>query len=171
MERATYREVSRPGTLVKLMLEKPQENVRFLYPILSLNFVLSTHFMTDLTSEEVREKRRKERQQFKIDRARALAEAAAEKEAAFVEGRQASVVAIPSGATWKPQTSAGASLPTSMPEQDTPEAEDIEEDLVEDVEHLQLTIQEAFFLLWNLDCLTVLDPTTVCNLPSNVTSC
>lgn len=137
----------------------------------SSNFVLSPLCMKDLTSEEVREKRRKERQQFKIDRARALAEAAAEKEAAFAEGRQASVVAIPSGATWKPQTSAETSLPTSIPEQNTPKTEDIEEDLVEDVEHLQLTTQEAFFLLWNLDCLTILDPTTVSNLPSNALSC
>ena len=38
--------------------------------------------ITDLTSEEIREKRRTERQQFKLDRAKALAEAAAEKEAA-----------------------------------------------------------------------------------------
>ncbi|KIP08789.1 hypothetical protein PHLGIDRAFT_360380 [Phlebiopsis gigantea 11061_1 CR5-6] len=113
-----------------------------------------------LTSEEIREKRRKERQQFKLDRSKALAEAAAEKEAAFAEGREASTVAIPSGATWKPQPAEGLSLPSVHPEQGIPEEDPIEEDPVEEVEHLQLTLQEAFFLLWNLDCLTVLDSVT-----------
>ena len=117
--------------------------------------------ITDLTSEEIREKRRTERQQFKLDRAKALAEAAAEKEAAFAEGREASTIAIPSGATWKPQPAAGPSLPSAPSEQDALEEEPIEEEPIEDVEHLQLTLQEAFFLLWNLDCLTVLDSVTV----------
>lgn len=120
----------------------------------------------DLTSEEIREKRRKERQQFKIDRARALAEAAAEAEAAFAEGRQANVIAIPSGATWKPHTSSESTLPsaTSLPEipdEELEEEEPKEEEPIVDVEHLQLTLQEAFFLIWNLDCLTILDPATV----------
>ena len=38
-----------------------------------------------------------------------------------------------------------------------------------DIEHLQLTLQEAFFLLWNLDCLTVLDPQTVSRSPNILT--
>lgn len=114
-----------------------------------------------LTSEEIREKRRKERQQFKMDRARAQAEAAAEAEAAFAEGREASTVHIPSGATWKPQASVGAevsSLPEDSPDDGVEALE--EEEPLEDVEHLQLTLQEAFFLIWTMDCLTVLDPVT-----------
>ncbi|KAF7370840.1 tRNA-splicing endonuclease subunit Sen2 [Mycena sanguinolenta] len=101
-----------------------------------------------LTSEEMTSKRRAERKQFKIDRARAIAAVAAEAEAAFAnEGRvivpALSGPSIPSAATWKP-----APRPTEPP--DTPE----------DLEHLQLTLPEAFFLMWNLNCLTVEDPLT-----------
>lgn len=45
----------------------------------------------------------------------------------------------------------------------TPAEETVEEKVeveVEDMEHLQLTLQEAFFLAWGLDCLSVLDPRT-----------
>ena len=70
-----------------------------------------------MTSEEVREKRRAERKQFKLDRAAAIAKAAAEAEAAFVEGREAAPAFIPSGATWKPQQSSEVwSLPPQPPE-------------------------------------------------------
>ncbi|KAH8071802.1 hypothetical protein BXZ70DRAFT_903016 [Cristinia sonorae] len=113
-----------------------------------------------LTSEEIREKRRNERKQFKLDRARALAEAAAEAEAAFLEGREAALPAIPSGATWKPsQAPQGENPLASAPGEDDAEEEEELEPL-EDAEHLQLTLQEAFFLAWGLDCLTILDPTT-----------
>ncbi|KAJ3550568.1 hypothetical protein NM688_g5044 [Phlebia brevispora] len=113
-----------------------------------------------LTAEEVRERRRAERKQFKLDRARALAQAAAEAEAAFEEGRQAPVIAIPSGATWKPQSQAPTAEVTAS--EVTPEDEtDIQEEQpLEDVEHLQLTLPEAFFLIWTMDCLTVLDHAT-----------
>ena len=118
-----------------------------------------------MTSEEIREKRRIERKQFKLDRAKALADAAAEADAAFREGREAALPAIPSGATWKPQTAEEAATgPLSLDdvheeEQDKSVLED--EEPLEDVEHLQLTLQEAFFLCWGLDCLTILDPSTV----------
>ncbi|KAH9939139.1 hypothetical protein B0H21DRAFT_698568 [Amylocystis lapponica] len=114
-----------------------------------------------MTSEEVREKRRAERKQFKLDRADAIAKAAAEAEAAFAAGRQAeSTVAIPSGATWKPHTSATDTLSADPPSPSPgPDADD-EPDPVPEIEHLQLTLQEAFFLAWCLDCLTVLDPGT-----------
>ena len=123
-----------------------------------------------LTSEEIREKRRAERKQFKLDRARAMAQAAEEAENAFREGRQANVVAIPSGATWRPQQPP-QEIPQAEQVQDQapePEEEDDEDDVpldeepLEDVEHLQLTFQEAFFLVWNLDCLTLWDPKNVC---------
>ncbi|OSD02963.1 hypothetical protein PYCCODRAFT_1389051 [Trametes coccinea BRFM310] len=116
-----------------------------------------------MTSEEIREKRRAERRQFKLDRAAAIARAAAEAEAAFAEGREAAPVAIPSGATWKPPSSGDSALPAMPPPEDEDsesEGEIEEEQPLENVEHLQLTLQEAWFLLWNLDCLTVLDPHT-----------
>jgi tRNA-splicing endonuclease subunit Sen2 len=132
--------------------------------ILILNH--STIFL-ELTSEEVTARRRAERKQFKLDRARAIAAVAEEAEAIFAtEGRviqpALSGPAIPSAATWKP--SAHSVVEDSVPE--TPQEDghlDDEEPLV-DMEHLQLTLQEAFFLLWNLDCLTVLDPNSVCFL-------
>ncbi|CAL1714972.1 unnamed protein product [Somion occarium] len=116
-----------------------------------------------MTSEEIREKRRQERKQFKLDRAKALADAAAEADAAFREGREAALPAIPSGATWKPQPSIPDAIPETLPldeaeDQDASVLEDVEP--LEDVEHLQLTIQEAFFLSWGLDCLTILEPST-----------
>lgn len=119
-----------------------------------------TLYQTDMTAEEIREKRRVERKQFKIDRAAAIAQAAAEAEAAFAEGREAkSSVVIPSGATWKPQQPAADESARSSPVPDEPV--EFDESTVPELEHLQLTLQEAFFLAWNLDCLTILDPTTV----------
>ena len=128
--------------------------------------LILSHSITflELTSEEVTARRRAERKQFKLDRARAIAAVAEEAEVIFAtEGRviqpALSGPAIPSAATWKP--SAQPVVEDSMPE--TPQEDrdlDDEEPLV-DVEHLQLTLQEAFFLLWNLDCLTVLDPDSV----------
>lgn len=115
-----------------------------------------------LTSEEIREKRRAERKQFKLDRAKALADAAAEAEAAFTEGREAVAPIIPSGATWKPQVIPAANqedVPSSTVEVDEALPEPEEE--LEDVEHLQLTMAEAFFLCWALDCLTILDSITL----------
>ncbi|KAG6813835.1 hypothetical protein H0H92_006779 [Tricholoma furcatifolium] len=115
-----------------------------------------------MTSEEITAKRRAERRQFKLDRAAAIAAAAAEAEAIFeTEGRAIKTAlsgpGIPSAATWKPSSSL-----TETPET-AEEPEDVEptdlEPLV-DVEHLQLTLQEAIFLAWGLDCLTVIDPQT-----------
>lgn len=122
-----------------------------------------------MTSEEVTAKRRAERKQFKLDRAKAMAAAAAEAEAAFQQGRIVSTVyapdgtrMIPSAATWKPKDD-----DTQPDEEDEDlervEADDGEDDqeAIENVEHLQLTLQEAFFLLWNLDCLSILNPDDV----------
>ena len=114
-----------------------------------------------MTAEEIREKRRAERKQFKLDRAAAIAQAAAEAEAAFAEGREArSSVIIPSGATWKPQQPITDDSARSSPVPDEGPVE-FDESSVPELEHLQLTLQEAFFLAWNLDCLTILDQTTV----------
>lgn len=116
-----------------------------------------------MTAEEVREKRRAERKQFKMDRAAAIAKAAAEAEAAFAEGREAAPAVIPSGATWKPQGSNQTADLLEEPPEGGGDDDGADEGLepLEDVEHLQLTLQEAFFLIWNLGCLIVLDPHTV----------
>lgn len=117
-----------------------------------------------MTSEELTAKRRAERRQFKLDRARAIAAVAEEAELIFAtEGRVIKPVlsgpAIPSAATWRP-------TPQPIPEPHvtpaTDEGDPVDEEPLENIEHLQLTLQEAFFLLWNLDCLSVLDPYTVC---------
>ncbi|KAK7056195.1 tRNA splicing endonuclease subunit sen2 [Paramarasmius palmivorus] len=119
-----------------------------------------------LTSEELREKRRIERKQFKLDRARAIAAVAAEAEAIFeTEGRVVvpalSGPEIPSGATWKPTRDLFAPQ-VDVVVQGAGDNGDEEEEEEEDMEHLQLTLQEAFFLSWGLGCLCVLDPETVC---------
>ena len=124
-----------------------------------------TSIALELTSEEITAKRRAERKQFKLDRARAIAAVAEEAETIFAtEGRviqpALSGPAIPSAATWRPS-------PQPIPEDDTPPTPEEEpltlddEEPPEDIEHLQLTLQEAFFLSWNLDCLTVFDPHSV----------
>ncbi|OJA19235.1 hypothetical protein AZE42_08643 [Rhizopogon vesiculosus] len=118
-----------------------------------------------LTSEEITAKRRAERKQFKLDRAKAMAAAAAEAEVAFKE--EGRVIApgiapdgtriIPSAATWKPTS---ISVPSEESPPDTPDELQEEIEPIQDLEHLQLSLQEAFFLVWALDCLTVLHPET-----------
>ena len=69
-----------------------------------------------MTAEEVREKRRHERKQLKIDRAKAIADAALEAEKAFEatgEVLDESNFVIPSAATWKP-TSTSEAGPSSL---------------------------------------------------------
>ncbi|KAF8449073.1 hypothetical protein L210DRAFT_3388380 [Boletus edulis BED1] len=116
-----------------------------------------------MTSEEVTAKRRAERKQFKLDRAKAMAAAAAEAEVAFQQGHVVSTIyaadgtrMIPSAATWKPNDE------VTQPEQDVSRVEEDDgeddEEPIENVEHLQLTLQEAFFLSWNLDCLSISNP-------------
>jgi tRNA-splicing endonuclease subunit Sen2 len=116
-----------------------------------------------LTPEEITAKRRAERKQFKLDRAKAIAAAAAEAETVFNE--QGRVIApgiapdgtriIPSAATWKP---ASASIPSEQSPLGATRDEDEEFEPIPNLEHLQLSLQEAFFLVWALDCLTILHP-------------
>ena len=111
-------------------------------------------------------KRRAERKQFKLDRARAIAAAAAEAEAAFAEGRiipaEEAKTSIPSAATWKPSNSTRNITP---PPSDRLEETDLSAEALEDMEHMQLTLPEAFFLSWALDCLTIFHPKTVRAIP------
>ncbi|KAF8492499.1 hypothetical protein JB92DRAFT_3002755 [Gautieria morchelliformis] len=132
-----------------------------------------------LTAEEITAKRRAERQQFKLDRAHAFAASVAEAEAAFAAG-DTSVKVAPltrdavanfaarssdRSETNSPDLSklnpAGAIQTTTAGSAYDVVGEDLTEEAIpENLEHLQLTLQEAFFLLWCLDCLRVLDMNT-----------
>ncbi|CAE6482159.1 unnamed protein product [Rhizoctonia solani] len=119
-------------------------------------------------SELITAKRREERKIFKATRAAYLAQATAEAEAAFAADSSADIV-IPTigSASQAVRTAAKETRPTpDIPQQDEPaplaattEA-DMENDFVppEDMEHLQLTLQEAYFLSHYLGCLRILDP-------------
>ena len=119
----------------------------------------SGRFRLEMTSEEVTARRRAERKQFKFERAQAIAAAAAEAEAAFAEGRVISIeetkTSIPSAATWKASLSIRNAA--SLPE----EGADLDAEPPEDMEHMQLTLPEAFFLNWALDCLSIYHPKSV----------
>jgi tRNA-splicing endonuclease subunit Sen2 len=123
-----------------------------------------------MTAEQVREKRRAERAQFKLDRAQAIANVAAEAEKIFQkEGRVLTVednrALIPSAATWKPTAATSSTLtPAGYAEPQPVSAlatQEGDEEPLEDLEHLQLTLPEAWFLIWTMDCLIVLHPDTV----------
>lgn len=115
-----------------------------------------------MTAEEVTAKRRAERRQFKLDRARAMAEAAEEAEKVFAASgvvlAEPSVV-IPSAATWKPVKPDANQ--TVNPLEPRPEEEEISDEELRDAEHLQLTLPEAFFLVWAMDCVKLTDPVNV----------
>jgi tRNA-splicing endonuclease subunit Sen2 len=136
-----------------------------------------------LTAEEITAKRRAERQQFKLDRAQAFAASVAEAEAAFAAGdtsvkiapltREAVANFAARSATDHSEYDSGPDssrrdLAENVRSEETDTASKVakeeaapDEDVPENLEHLQLTLQEAFFLLWSLDCLRVLDTNTV----------
>ena len=99
-----------------------------------------------------------------MDRANAIVAAAAEAEEAFRAGKTVpSSIVIPSGATWKPTNEASEKELSTLSNSNNKLAENWNGELddIVDVEHLQLTPQEAFFLIWCLDCLSVANPHTV----------
>lgn len=132
-----------------------------------------------LTAEELTARRREERKIFKLERAQAIQSAAADAEATFIsEGRPRTpppenisttvrtnlatrqVLAQPS--EWSPADSA------PLAEMEATDSVMIEKislpdgmDPPENMEHFQLTLQEALFLSWGLDCLLILEPITV----------
>ncbi|KAJ1306766.1 hypothetical protein OPQ81_007752 [Rhizoctonia solani] len=119
-------------------------------------------------SELITAKRREERKIFKATRAAYLAQATAEAEAAFAADSSADIV-IPTIGSASQAVRAAAKESQSEPE--TPQRNEpallhatteatVEEDFVppEDMEHLQLTLQEAYFLSHYLGCLRILDP-------------
>ena len=101
-----------------------------------------------------------------------MAAVAAQAEAAFaadgsVIDPEARKAQVPSAATWKPSqpsilTSRGAPAEVAEAEvKDDDLGTEEDDEPVEEMEHLQLTLQEAFFLAWALDCLSVINPRTV----------
>jgi len=160
--KATSHAASQVGWRGSLILERPLLGGVSLTTSVG-GYVCSWKLYLDITSEEVTAKRRAERKQFKLDRAQAIAAAAAEAEAAFAEGRIISAdetgVLIPSAATWKPSDlTRSIASPASESLQ---EVTDLSLEPLEDMEHMQLTLAEAFFLTWALDCLTICHPETV----------
>lgn len=120
-------------------------------------------------SELITAKRREERKIFKATRAAYLAQATAEAEAAFAAGSTADIVIPTIGSASQAVREAAAREAQSTPQiphENDPappvvvEEAAPEEDIVipEDMEHLQLTLQEAYFLCLSLGCLRVLDP-------------
>ena len=116
------------------------------------------------TAEEVTAFRREQRKQFKNERAQALATAASEAEVFFQE-KGIPATPLPEGSL-VPKPNYELPLPsklrTSGQEEDSVDMSNL---LVDDMEHLQLTLPEAFFLTWTLGCLDILDPQSAGNQP------
>lgn len=121
-------------------------------------------------------KRRAERKQFKQDRADAISAAQAEAEAVYdatgvLPPILSELAFIPSHSRpTRPNQASTTLSPHPPPEPSLPAPPiqpalgvTVEEDgsEFEQMEHLQLTLQEAFFLSWSLGCLRILDPETV----------
>ena len=121
--------------------------------------------------------RRAERQHFKSERERAINEAAAKAEEVFrTEGKLPEIPAehisttVRAKIAMQKQKRDVAVVGEEEEEEEESNAllsdlgttsNDTTEVVVEDMEHLQLTLQEAFFLSWALDCLEILQPSTV----------
>lgn len=138
-----------------------------------------------MAAEEIRELRRKERKQFKIDRAQAMLDAAVAAEAVLTSGQSpgpgdASTSSHPQlapGTKLTPQTflvrperpntrgppspAVAAAAKKALEAAKDAEEEDFDESSVVEREHLQLSFEEAWFLSWGIGVLRVLDPATV----------
>lgn len=159
--------VSQVGSIAKFIKGKWREKAVSVHNSVYC-LLTSLNYFPGMTAEEITAKRRELRNQFKLDRARAIAQAAEEAEAAFAERGEIvteTSVVIPSGATWKPSSIPKDQDPgessSTLPNVTEPSNVEPEEEEIKDIEHLQLTLQEAFFLIWTMDCLTVLDSESV----------
>jgi len=123
-----------------------------------------------LTAEEITALRRAEREHFKSERERAINEAAAKAEEVFrAEGKLPEAPAEHISTAVRTKIAAerrNATVVEKGSDGEPPQSErpssvkdtDVE---VEDMEHLQLTLEEAFFLSWALGCLEILHSSTV----------
>jgi len=113
-------------------------------------------------AELITAQRRNARQQFKQDRARAIIEANEKAEAAFVAGEKADAsdfLIAPKRPSEK--VSIAPSAPGTQDHEENPPVE-------ENLEHLQLTFQEAFFLSWSLSCLSIFEGDNASPLPKEL---
>ena len=122
--------------------------------------VVSLTKNTELTAEEITARRRAIRKQFKQERAEAVAAAEAEAEASFAVNPETAPVittVIPSSQTAdlrrRLQDTISAETQQPLPEL-------TEEEMPDNQEHLQLSLQEAFFLAWTVHCLRIHDSDT-----------
>ncbi|PVG03155.1 hypothetical protein CPB86DRAFT_749246 [Serendipita vermifera] len=114
----------------------------------------------ELTAEELTAKRREVRRRFKHQRAEAMAAAEAEAETAFAHNPESLPVVttvIPSTQTAKLNQQLQQLLVKGEGE---PLPELAEDEVPENLEHLQLSPQEAFFLAWTVGCLHIFDEAT-----------
>lgn len=118
------------------------------------SFQLGSSKKLDKAAERITAQRRNARKQFKQDRARAISEANEQAEAAFAAGQEADSATF-LNAPQRPSEKITFANDSGL---------DVEEEdsLVEDIEHLQLTLQEAFFLCWSLRCLSIFERDAVC---------
>ncbi|KAG8806176.1 tRNA splicing endonuclease subunit sen2, partial [Serendipita sp. 399] len=108
----------------------------------------------ELTAEEITAKRREIRKQFKQERANAIAAAEAEAELSFAANPEANPVVttvIPSAQTAGLQKKLHETINAHGSSNPLPEL--TEDEIPENMEHLQLSLQEAFFLAWAVGCL------------------
>jgi len=109
-----------------------------------------------LTAEEITDRRRKERREFKQERARAEAERIQKQlveEGKLVRSARAADDDKSSGDNQSVKSVHFVIEPKPDPERVLPPVID-----VEDLEHLQLTLEEAFFLSYGLGVLEITDP-------------
>jgi tRNA-splicing endonuclease subunit Sen2 len=118
---------------------------------------LLVNFIKELTAEELTAKRREVRRQFKHQRAEAMAAAEAEAETAFAQNPNSMPVVttiIPSTQTAK----LNQQLQQLLAKDENESLPELAEDEIPDnLEHLQLSLQEAFFLAWTVRCLHLYD--------------
>lgn len=116
----------------------------------------------DLTAEELTERRRRERREFKAERARAEKERIAKQlqEEGKLEGPLGIEIPGTQGETRAATSVHFAPSPTEPEEVVRIEPVLSKED-VENLEHLQLTLEEAFFLVFGLGVLKIVGPDQV----------
>ncbi|KAF8541592.1 hypothetical protein BDD12DRAFT_916596 [Trichophaea hybrida] len=107
-----------------------------------------------LTAEEITERRRRERKEFKLERARA------EKEKVQNQLAQEGKLDLPEASSSQEAASENKSVTFIFASSELPEAEEKKQQPkqvvdVEDLEHLQLTLEEAFFLMYGLGALKI----------------
>lgn len=110
----------------------------------------------DLTAEEITERRRQDRRQFKLERARAEKERIQNQ---LAQEGKIELLETGEGGSVEPDAAASPLVPLEGDDEDEEDAlQDKPVVHVEDLEHLQLTLEEAFFLQCGLGALRITGP-------------